>query len=445
MRLLPTRMLLLPALTLVQVGSPAGPVPPERLVARRAALMERMGTGLAVVRSAAERSLDPPDADYAQDTDFRQDNDFFYLTGLEVPEARLVLIARENGPDEALLFLRPRDPQRERWLGARIGPGPEAAALAGLSPTAVRSLREWPGFVDSLLSASDSPARSGHLFLKRSARSMAAAEMQRLANSGAKIEDLLPHLAALRVVKDADEQARLRRAVEISAAGHLAAMKVAQPGAWEYQLEAAAEYEFRREGAERLGYPSIVGSGVNSTVLHYDQNRAQLHEGDLVVMDMAAEYGYYSADITRTIPASGRFTPRQRAIYDLVLATQQAALDALKPGVTLEELEAIARRTMRDGSGKLCGERTCDAFFVHGLGHYIGMDVHDVGRYDIPLAPGMVITVEPGIYLPDEGLGVRIEDDALVTTTGYELLSEKLPRKAAEIEAIMANSSGRKN
>jgi Xaa-Pro aminopeptidase len=252
-----------------------------------------------------------------------------------------------------------------------------------------------------------------------------------------KSNDLLPVLADLRQVKDADELRRLRRAAEISAAGHVAALKAAHVGAWEYELEAAAEYEFRRLGAERVGYPSIVGAGVNSTVLHYDESRAQLKAGDLVVMDMAAEFGYYTADITRTLPADGKFTARQRAVYELVLGSQQAAMDAVKPGITMAQLDGIARRYMREHSGNTCGRRTCDAYFIHSLGHYIGMDVHDVGSYEVALAPGMVITLEPGIYIPEEGLGVRIEDDVVVTAAGYELLSKGVPRAAEAIEALM--------
>jgi Xaa-Pro aminopeptidase len=154
-------------------------------------------------------------------------------------------------------------------------------------------------------------------------------------------------------------------------------------------------------------------------------------------MDMAAEFGYYTADITRTLPANGKFTARQRAVYDLVLGAQQAAMDALKPGITMGQLDAIARRYIRDNSGSTCGRRTCDSYFIHSLGHYIGMDVHDVGRYDVALAPGMVLTLEPGIYLPEEGLGVRIEDDVAVTANGYELLSGAVPRAAEAIEALM--------
>lgn len=422
---------------LLQIGSPAGPVPTDRLIARRAALLEKIGTGVGVIQGAEERSNDPPDSDYPQDSDFRQDNDFFYLTGLEVPGAWLALVASASGPDQVFLFLPPRDRTREQWLGARMGPGPEAAAVAGLAPGRVRSTTDMERVLDSLLTASDSPARTGGIWARRSARTQASPELRALIARAAKADDLLPLLADLRQVKDADELRRLKRAAEISAAGHVAAIRSARPGAWEYELEAAAEYEFRRLGAERLGYPSIVGSGANGTVLHYDESRSQLRSGELVVMDMAGEFGYYSADVTRTLPVDGRFTPRQRAVYDLVLGAQQAAMNAVQPGVTMAQLDGIARRYMRENSKDTCGSRTCDAFFIHGLGHFLGMDVHDVGRYDVPLAPGMVLTIEPGIYLSEEGLGVRIEDDVVVTATGYEILSGAVPRTAEAIEALM--------
>ena len=226
-------------------------------------------------------------------------------------------------------------------------------------------------------------------------------------------------------MKDADELARLRKAIAITEGAQRDAMRRIEPGMYEYQAEALIEYDFRRNGAERLGFPTIVGSGPNSTLLHYDKNRRRMEAGDLVVMDIGAEYGYYTADITRTVPVSGKFTPRQRAIYDLVLGAQQAAIKAVRPGVTVQQLDRIAREHMRANSGTLCGTVTCDRHFVHGLSHWLGMDVHDVGQMDTPLAPGMVLTIEPGVYISDERLGVRIEDDVLVTANGHEVLSAR--------------------
>jgi len=229
----------------------------------------------------------------------------------------------------------------------------------------------------------------------------------------------------------------MRRAIDITTEAEREAMKAARPGMWEYELEALIEYTFRRHGAERVGFPSIVGTGINSTTLHYDKGRRQSETGDLVVMDIGAEYGYYSADVTRTIPISGRYTPRQRALYYLVLGTLQAAMDSVHPGVTIGQLNGIARNYMREHSGDLCGGDSCDRYFIHGLSHWLGMDVHDVGDYSRRLAPGMVLTVEPGIYIPAEKTGIRIEDDVLVTADGYALLSKGAPRAASEIENLM--------
>jgi len=256
--------------------------------------------------------------------------------------------------------------------------------------------------------------------------------------AGRDVRNLRPVADSLRMVKDADELARLRTAIDISVAGHVAAMQGARPGMYEYEIEAVLEAGFRRNGADRVGYPSIVGSGPNSTTLHYDVNRRQTRDGDFVVVDAGAEWGQYTADVTRTFPVNGRFTGRQKAIYDLVLATQRAAFDSVRPGVTLRDLDRIARTYMRDHSGTLCGDRTCDTYFIHGLGHHLGMDVHDVnvpGRQR--LEPGMVFTIEPGIYLPQESLGVRIEDDVLVTAAGAEWLSGKAPRTTDQIERLM--------
>jgi Xaa-Pro aminopeptidase len=233
-------------------------------------------------------------------------------------------------------------------------------------------------------------------------------------------------------------------AVSISALGHLAAMRAARPGMTEYEIEAAFESEVRRQGADRLGYPSIVGSGINGTTLHYDVSRRRTADGDMVVIDAAAEYGQYTADITRSWPVNGKFTPRQKEIYDLVLGSQQAAIDAVRPGMTMDSLQRIARDYMKANSGKLCVESSCDQYFIHGLGHWIGMDVHDVGDYTTPLAPGMVFTIEPGIYIPEEGFGVRIEDDILVTDTGHEVLSAGAPRTTEEIEKVMREARKKK-
>ncbi len=422
-----------------QTTAPSGPVPVQFLQARRQALVARMKSGVAVIQAQHELSNDPPASDYPQSTSFRQDNDFFYLTGLETPDAWLVVVATDSAHGEAHLFIPPRNPNVERWTGPKLGPGPEAAAATGIPVANIHSadsvqlwLRRLVGFRGN--------GQGGPLWIRHTERDSRPDFIKNLLLTGYGLtsQDLLPLMGALRQVKDAEEIRRLTLAVEISAQGHVAAIRATKPGLYEYEIEATAEYTFHRLGAERVGYPSIVGSGINSTILHYDENLRQTQPGDLMVMDMAAEYGYYSADITRTIPVSGKFTPRQKAIYELVLGSQQAAIDAIKPGATLRELDQVAREYMTAHSGDLCGAGGCVKYFIHGLSHWIGMDVHDVSGRPGGLAPGMAFTIEPGIYIPEESLGVRIEDDFLITETGFVHLSKGAPRTVAEIEKLMA-------
>jgi Xaa-Pro aminopeptidase len=429
-----------PARVWPQAGAPAGPVPVERLAARRAALMERIGTGVAVFRSARLRSIE---RDYPQDSDYREDNDLFYLTGLEAPGAWLVLVARPSAPDSAILYLPEREPGSEQWIGALLGPGPEATRQSGIAD--VRPASDLEKDIERTVLGPASSARKGALYLKRGSRDSPV--IQRVLHAGAAgggrvaVRDLEDELAPLRQIKDEDEIRRLRRAITITAEAILEAMADARPGMYEYELEGRIEYGFRRRGAERVGFPSIVGSGPNGTTLHYDENRRQTRAGELVVMDVGAEHGYYSADITRTIPISGRFTPRQRQLYQLVLGAQQAAIDAVRPGTDLVALNRIARDHLRRNSGQLCGESGCERYFVHGLCHWLGMDVHDVGVFSRPLEPGMVFTIEPGIYIPAESLGIRIEDDVLVTSRGAEVLSSGVPRTVEAVERAMATVS----
>ncbi len=398
--------------------------------ARRRRLLLRIGHGAVLIPAAHERDLEK---DYVQDNDFRQANAFFYFTELETQDAWLLMTAR--GPDslETVLFLPPRNPGQERWTGRRLGPDSTAARLSGIAAVLpVDSLDR------RLLIARFRGGGPIYVPLDANTRDERRILDLTFAGGGSDVRNLNPLTDSMRAVKDADEIARLRTAVNVSVAGHVAAMRAARAGMYEYELEAVLEDGFRRNGADRLGYPSIVGSGPNSTTLHYDVNRRRTRDGDLVVIDAAAEWGQYTADVTRTFPVNGRFTPRQKAIYDLVLGAQQAAFDSVRPGMTMRQLDIIARRYMREHSGTLCGDRTCDdrEYFNHGLGHPIGMDVHDVG-IGRPFEPGTVITLEPGIYLAAESLGVRIEDDVLVTATGGEWLSAGAPRTTDAIERLM--------
>jgi Xaa-Pro aminopeptidase len=399
-------------------------------------LLAQLGTGVAILPSAKVKSIE---GDYPQDSDYREHNDFFYLTGLEVPGAWLV-VARKSGRDQAVLYLPARDSTMEKWTGPRLGAGTEASKLTGIGD--VRPADKAEAEISELVRGTDSPARAGAVVYLSERRQQGSEWLRGLVSRDGrrpiKTEDLDPVLARLRLVKDPDEIARLRRATAITAEALTESMRVARPGMWEYQLEAVIEYTFRRNGAERVGFPSIVASGPNAVTLHYDENRRQVQAGELVVEDVGAEFGYYSADMTRTMPVSGRFTPRQRALYDLVLGTQQAAIDSVRPGTSLATLDRIARTYMRAHSADLCGPDSCVPYFTHGLSHWLGMDVHDVGQFGARLEPGMVLTVEPGIYIPAEGVGIRIEDDVLVTRGGHEVLSQAAPRTAEAIEQIMA-------
>lgn len=409
-----------------QHNAPGGPVPVELLEARRAALLATMPKGIVVVNASKIRSIE---GDYPQDSDYRESNDFFYLTGIESPTGVLVAVQPDSGGanGQVLLYLTAAPPQRDAWSAARTGADSTGRAWTGMREIRIRPPARRPAGaalgtppVDPIVAVIDSIAN--------------ATGLTRVSQRGV--------MGMLRLVKDADELRRLRRASEISAQAHREAMKQTRAGMWEYEVEALVEYTFRRLGAERVGYPSIVGSGMNSTILHYDLSRRQSQAGDLLLIDAAGEWGYFTADITRTFPVSGKFTPRQKAIYELVLGTQQAAMDAVKPGITIAEVQTIARNYMKEHSGDLCAPGDCLKYFIHGLSHWVGMDVHDVGPYFVPLRAGMTFTIEPGIYIPQESLGARVEDVILVTETGHENLSKSAPRSVADIEKLMAEGKG---
>jgi Xaa-Pro aminopeptidase len=404
------------------------PIEIEATRARREALSHRVGPGIIAIPAASARDLE---SEVLQDNDFRQNDYFFYLTGLETPDAWLVIIS-SDGPTASHLFLPARNPGAEAWTGRQLGPGDVAASLTGIANVhPLDSLDHWL--------ANTQRSVMGPLYTLLYAETSTNQRIQSWvdAANGLDIRNVVPVLDSARVVKDDAELTRLRRAIDMTTNAQRAAMQDVRPGMYEYEIEATIEYTFRRLGADRVGFPSIVGSGPNSTTLHYDVNRRQTQPGDLVVMDVGAEYGQYTADVTRTVPVDGRFTTRQRAVYELVLGAQQVAIDAARPGVTIGDLNRIARRYIEQHSGDLCGGTSCNRFFIHGLSHWLGMRVHDVGDYSMPLAPGMVLTVEPGVYIPDEQLGVRIEDDVLITETGAVILSSGAPRRVDEIERLM--------
>ena len=404
------------------VSAPELPVAPGVLAARRSALLETIGSGVAVV-PATSPSRRPGGYPVAS-------SDFEYLTGLELSDAWLVLNGSAPGEHAAVLYLSGN--------AATDGPTIDAVAVTGIAN--VRCFGNAPEELAALLRTAGASTPGTTLFLSMGMRGAPDADvMAAVDTAGLETRNLRPALARLRVVKDEEELARLRRAAELSALGAAEGMRSAGPGLGEADIQAVIEAQFHAGGAPETSFPSIVASGSNALELHYNDNVSQLVDGELLLTDVGAEYAGYAGDVTRTYPINGKFTDRQRDLYELVLSTQEAAIDSVRPGVTIEDLNRIAREHMASNSGDLCGEETCEVFFVHGLSHHLGLDVHDPGLPNLPLAPGMVLTIEPGIYIPDEGIGIRIEDDVLVTENGHEVLSTAAPKSVPAVEAEMAN------
>lgn len=394
---------------------------------------------------------------------FRQNSDFYYLTGFDEPES-IAAVVKKSGEQKYILFVRPRDPEREVWDGTRAG---VEGAKEKHGADEAFEIKELDEKLQELLDG----ARTLYYRLGDSNPAldeMIIAQLAKMRTLGRKgitppdsIIDPGSIIHEMRLVKTPDEIEAMQQAADIAADAHREAMKAAKPGMKEYEIEALIEYIFRKNGASGPAYTSIVGTGANATVLHYVRNEDTLKDGDLLLIDAGAEFKGYASDITRTFPVNGRFTDPQRAIYDLVLRTQTACIDRVRPGVTVEELQDHAVRLLTEGMvelrllkgdvDELIKEENYKKFYMHRLGHFLGMDVHDVGRYyeddrSRKLQAGMVKTIEPGIYIavdaedvPDEyrGIGVRIEDDVLVTASGHKVLSSKAPKQIEEIEELM--------
>jgi len=419
--------------------------PKSEYQSRRHRLMEQIKDGIVVLIGAQED-------EFGEVGRFRQKNDFMYLTGCETPAAFLMLTPAgliPERPEEEMLFIPPRNLSQERWTGPQIGPGPEAESRFGIQ--SVVSSDQFYGRLLNVLMAPPfksegrrSPAGPKlYTLIPRGSASSLTRESQFLdlihrVAPHVSVVNITPVLGEMRKVKSAVEAQLLQKAVDISAEAHHDAAVAIKPGVYEYKIQAVVEDAFTRNGSERPGYPSIIGSGFNSTVLHYNENHKKIDPGDLIVADVGAEYSYYTADLTRTYPASGKFTDRQREVYQLVLDAQRAAEKAYKPGATLADLQRAAIEVMKSSSVKDKQGNTLERYFIHGLGHWLGMDVHDVGDSSKPIPAGAVFTIEPGIYIPEEKLGVRIEDDYMATETGLVKLSAKIPCEAEDVERAMS-------
>ena len=374
---------------------------------------------------------------------FFQEPYFYYLTGHDEPGAAIVLIpdaTGKGGPHE-ILYLPPHDRDQERWEGPKIGLD-DLGITEKTGFEAVRSTENLRGDLENLgktfgtfYTVMPPPEEQGYPHFSKSA------EQIRATLPHASLKDAKQTIDSLRLVKSSGELVLMQKAVELSIDAHLDAMKQMRPGLFEYQVAARMKEIHEMGGCEREAYSPIVGAGFDSTVLHYSALDHEIKDGDVVVIDVGGEYGGYAADITRTLPANGKFTARQREIYNIVLGAQNAVLAAIKPGARMygdsHSLQQIAEDYINNSSGRDKEGRKLGQYFIHGISHYIGLDVHDPGDVNLPLAPGMVISDEPGIYIPEENLGVRIEDDIVVTPDGHKNLTERLPRTADEIEKLM--------
>jgi Xaa-Pro aminopeptidase len=463
--------LLLGAAPLLALDYPVLTPDPAAFAARREKFMAKLPpNAIAVLRSGPRRTLSN-DTGYI----YRQDSDFYYLTGID--ENDVTAVFRPNAPDKLryVLFMPARDRAREAWVGARVGPdeavkvyGADAAFLATDFNGKMRIEREYGQPVGGYLNGVEALYLSDGSDTEWLAKFREDFDPLKPGRRGgpATVIDARSLIHEMRVIKDAEDLRFIRRAAEMSAAAHTRAMAAAAPGKYEFEVQQALDGYCSANGARRMAYPSIVGSGPNTCTLHYDQSSRQMKDGELLLNDSGGEYGNYATDITRTYPVNGRFTPEQRAIYEIVLGAQKAALAIVKPGATHEDIEQKVARVQAEGLvklGLLSGDpaelvktQAQRKLTLHGVSHWVGLDVHDAGAYwangkPRVLEPGMVFTIEPGIYIPANtagvdpkwwNIGVRIEDTILVKPDGTaDCLSCGAPREVADVEKAV--QSGR--
>jgi len=433
------------------------PLSPDVFARRRRQFMEVIGGGGAAVVPAAPESIRSNDVEYR----YRQHSDFYYLTGFPEPGAVCVLLPG-HPKEEYVLFVRPRDQERETWTGRRAGVEGATAEYGAAAAYPVEKLDEKiPEYLVERERVYYAVERDQN-FTDRVLRWLQQVQSSRPRTGTGPTALLDPRVIVheMRLRKAPEELECLRRAVAITADAHAAAMRDARPGRSEHEIEALIEYHFRRAGAAGPAYPSIVASGANATILHYTTNDRAMQAGEVLLIDAGAEYENYCADVTRTLPAGERFEGRVRALYELVLRAQLAAIEVIRPGARIDEVHQRALAMLVDGllglgvlqgsAAEIVEKELYKPFYMHRTSHWLGMDVHDVGLYKVSgesrqLEPGMVLTVEPGVYIGEHltevgsewrGLGVRIEDDVLVTADGHEVLSATIPKRIEDIEAI---------
>ncbi len=390
----------------------------EEFKKRRMALLDSMGDGTAVLYSQG----------YEGDTGYRSDGNFWYLTGLDEPEA--VLVLSPEAVDREVLLLPPRDIEAERWTGIRPALSESLKATWGFDR--IYRIRSLDGLIVSrmkqnptlhLISKIVKPSRDVPPDLEYYDK-----VKERI--PGVKVENSSRFLESMRMIKTPLEITAIETAIQVTYEGLTELLESIKPGVKEFQLDGILEESFKKRGAQYMAFSPIVGAGEETTILHYEKRNQALTAGQLLLLDVGAEWDHYASDITRTLPIDGKFSVEQARIYDIVLKAQNAAIDAIKPGITLREIDETARNIIRQAG-------YADDF-IHSTSHHLGLAVHDLSDSWRPLAPGMVITVEPGIYLPDLEIGVRIEDDVLVTEKGHTILSAQIPRERTAVEEWLA-------
>ncbi|CAH6637230.1 Xaa-Pro aminopeptidase [Pseudocitrobacter vendiensis] len=430
----------------------------QEFLRRRQALLAQMQPGSAALIFAAPEVTRSADSEYP----YRQSSDFWYFTGFNEPEALLVLIKSDDTHNHSVLFNRVRDLTAEIWFGRRLGQDAAPAKLGvdrALAFSEInQQLFQLLNGLDTIYHAQGEYAWADEIVFTAMDKLRKGSRQNLVAPST--VIDWRPLVHEMRLFKSEEEIAVMRRAGEITALAHTRAMEKCQPGMFEYQLEGEILHEFTRHGARYPSYNTIVGGGENGCILHYTENESELRDGELVLIDAGCEYKGYAGDITRTFPVNGKFTPAQRAIYDIVLESLETSLKLYRPGTSIQEVTGEVVRIMITGLrdlgilhgevDELIAENAHRPYFMHGLSHWLGLDVHDVGVYGVDrsrvLEPGMVLTVEPGLYIaPDadvpveyRGIGIRIEDDILITADGNENLTASVVKRADDIEALMA-------
>lgn len=402
-------------------------------------LVERLKNNSILIMFAGSAPKKSADEAYP----FTPNRNFYYLTGID-EEKIILMISKVNGKVEETLFIQKADPVMEKWVGKTIS-SEEAKEISAIE--GIKYLEDFEGTVHRLITAYD--IERIYLDLERDRWSSANSISGEFANTiknrypQIKVKNIFNSICELRLIKNEEEIEEMKKAIDITKEGIESLMKNAKAGMKEYQLEAYFDFVLKTNGVKDYAFKTIAASGKNATVLHYVANNSDIKDGDLILFDLGAQLNYYNADISRTIPANGKFTERQKRIYNVVLKAELEVIKAIKPGLPFVELNNIAKKYLAEGLkelGVIEKDEELSRYYYHGVSHFLGLDTHDVGSREVELKPGMIVTVEPGLYIEEEAIGIRIEDDVLVTEESYEVLSKDIIKTVEEIEAFMNES-----